>query len=55
MDLVDEHADYDPVAQYKFELPVPPALRPEEQQVVTGAPATIENDDPGLVPKEDVW
>ena len=51
MDLVEEHEDYDPVAQYGF---MPKELRPEEEQAIRGVAATTE-DDGSLVPKEDVW
>ena len=51
MDLVEEHDDYDPSAQYGF---TPSELRPEEEQAIRGVAATNE-DDGSLVPKEDVW
>lgn len=56
MDLVDEHADYDPAHQYTFS---PGELRPEEQ-VARGAapPLGPPADDDAIdenVPVEDVW
>lgn len=56
MDLVEEHADYDPMKEYGFKMPVPPTLRAEEQHALTGAALTTpdaEGDD--LVPREDAW
>jgi len=50
MDLVDEHDDYDPMAEYGFK---PTDLRPEEKQAATGEYASVLEDD--LVPDEDVW
>jgi hypothetical protein len=52
MDLVDEHADYDPAAEYGF---APSEMSPEEEQVLTGrAPESPDQDDE-LVPQEDAW
>jgi hypothetical protein len=56
MDLVDEHADYDPMREYGFR---PDQLSPEEEQLLTGAPlyeGDGESDDgDGLIPQEDAW
>jgi hypothetical protein len=56
MDLVDEHAEYDPAREYAF---APGALRPEEQAARGEAPppAPPMDDEPGngAVAVEDVW
>jgi len=52
MDLVDEHADYDPAIEYGF---APSELSPEEEQVLTGRAAEIPDQDDELVPQEDAW
>jgi hypothetical protein len=52
MDLVDEHADYDPATEYGFS---PSDLRPEEEHVLTGAPLRVQDEEPELVPQEEVW
>jgi hypothetical protein len=52
MDLVDEHADYDPATEYGFS---PSDLRPEEEHVLTGASLRVEDEEPELVPQEEVW
>ena len=52
MDLVEEHAEYDPMKEYGFK---PVELRPEEQHAITGAALTAQDDDEGLIPKEDAW
>jgi hypothetical protein len=56
LDLVDEHAEYDPAREYAF---APGALRPEEQAARGEAPppAAPADDEPGNgdVPVEDVW
>lgn len=52
MDLVDEHAEYDPASEYGF---APEELSVEEQHVLSGVPAGVEEPDDGLVPAEDVW
>ena len=54
MDLVEEHADYDPKKEYGFQLPSPPTLREEEQHALSGAALVLDDDD-GLVPKQDAW
>ena len=56
MDLVDEHDDYVPTREYGFD-PVAGELLPEEQAVVSGAPAPAGPDDEAdvAVPYEDVW
>jgi len=56
-DLVEEHPDYEPMAEYGFEAK---ELSAEEQHALTGAPRGGDDaDDPdgdgGLVPSEDVW
>ncbi|MBI1948541.1 MAG: BREX system ATP-binding protein BrxD [Deltaproteobacteria bacterium] len=56
LDLVEEHADYDPSAEYGFKLPEPPTLRVEEQHALTGAALTAPDAEPDeLVPQEDAW
>jgi hypothetical protein len=56
MDLVEEHADYDPATEYGFTLPQPPTLRVEEQHALTGdALASADLTDDELVPQEDAW
>lgn len=54
LDLVEEHADYDPMQEYGFKAS---GLSPEEQHVLTGEPKLIADDAAGetLVPSEDVW
>jgi len=58
MDLVEEHADYDPTTEYGFKPDKLPTdvLSIEEQQVLTGEslPALDESADQ-LIPQEDVW
>jgi hypothetical protein len=59
MDLVDQHADYEPMREYGFVLP--DELPPEERAVLFGE--GLEGDgrqgdaggEPELVPQEDVW
>lgn len=55
MDLVEEHAGYDPMTEYGF---TPAALTSEEQHAITGEPlVTRETDDADAapVPQQDVW
>lgn len=55
LDLVEEHADYEPMTEYGFEVK---GLSVEEQHVLSGAPLLLPDDDDagyGLVPSEDVW
>ena len=52
MDLVDEHADYDPATEYGFS---PKELRPEEEHVLTGAPLQVQDNGTELIPQEDAW
>jgi hypothetical protein len=52
MDLVEEHAEYDPMREYGFE---PKGLSPEEEHALTGVPLATPEDDEVLTPKEDVW
>ena len=54
LDLIEEHADYDPMAEYGFQAK---ELSAEEQHVLTGAPLTSfdEEEKDALVPSEDVW
>jgi len=52
MDLVMEHDDYDPMAEYGF---TPSELRSEEQHVLSGGAPTADADGESLVPREDVW
>lgn len=52
LDLVEEHADYEPMSEYGFQAK---ELSPEEQHVLAGV-ALVELDEAdGLVPAEDVW
>lgn len=51
MDLVDEHEDYDPIAECGF---VAAELTPEEQHAISGTPLVVEADD-APVPHEDTW
>ena len=51
MDLVDEHKDYDPIAECGF-VAVDPT--PEEQHAISGTPLVVEADD-APVPHEDTW
>lgn len=54
LDLVEQEDDYDPDQIYEFT--VPEELSPEEQRVLSGAdPVVVQDDDDGLVPREDVW
>ena len=56
MDLIEEHAEYDPATEYGFTLPQPPTLRIEEQHALTGAALTSADlTDDELVPQEDAW
>lgn len=54
MDLVEEHDDYDPSAEYGFS---PDALSPEEEQALAGSTLATgdQADDDELVPQEDAW
>ncbi len=52
LDLVDEHEDYDPAAQYGFQ---PGPLTPEEEEAMRGEQPAEDEDDGGPVPEEDVW
>lgn len=54
LDLVEEHPEYEPMAEYGFEAK---ELSAEEQQVITGAPPATAEDAEGetLVPAEDAW
>jgi hypothetical protein len=54
MDLVEEHDDYDPSAEYGFS---PDALSPEEEQALAGSTLATGDraDDDELVPQEDAW
>lgn len=52
LDLVEEHADYDPATEYGFE-PKEPTL--EEQHVLTGVPLVAEDAGDEFVLSEDVW
>lgn len=53
MDLVDEHADYDPITQYGF---APTALSAEEQHVLSGASVEpLDEDGDAMIPAEDAW
>ena len=51
MDLVDEHADYDPMTEYGFK---PNEITPEEEEALTGTKAAVDSDG-ALVPEEDTW
>ncbi len=50
LDLVDENADYDPMAASGFS---PAALTPEEEHAIAGTAFALDEAD--LVAKEDVW
>ncbi|MDA1014740.1 MAG: BREX system ATP-binding protein BrxD [Planctomycetota bacterium] len=50
LDLVDENEAYVPMAEYGFQ---PRELSPEEEQVISGTAATLDDDEP--VPEEDAW
>jgi hypothetical protein len=53
LDLVEEHADYEPLAQYGFQAT---ELSPEEQYVLSGANlVALDDDAEKFVPTEDVW
>ena len=55
MDLVDQHSDYDPMAEYAFS---PGALRAEEQAARGEAPPPgppADEPDGGILAVEDVW
>lgn len=54
LDLVEEHADYEPMREYGFS---PTPLNDEEEHVLTGKPLVAAEDegDAALVPHEDVW
>ncbi len=54
LDLVEEHEDYEPMAEYGFRAE---ALSAEEQHALTGAPSAgaVDEEDAGPVPSEDVW
>lgn len=50
LDLVEEHADYEPMAEYGFQAT---ELSSEEQHVLSGA--RLDDDADRFVPTEDVW
>jgi hypothetical protein len=52
LDLVEEHADYEPMSEYGFQAK---ELSPEEQHALSGAPLVDLDEVDGLVPTEDVW
>lgn len=54
LDMIEEHADYDPMSEYGFKAE---DLSAEEQHVLTGASpaAGEEGDGEELVPAEDAW
>lgn len=53
LDLVEEHADYEPMHEYGFS---PTPLNDEEEHVLTGKPLMAEDEgDAALVLHEDVW
>lgn len=53
LDLVEEHADYDPMSEYGFQAT---ELSPEEEHVLSGTKlADLDDEAAGLVPAEDVW
>ena len=51
LDLVDEHDEYVPMAEYGFSAQ---ELTPEEREALLGSEGSGDSDD-GLVPQEDVW
>ncbi len=52
MDLVEEHDDYEPMAEYGF---TPRELSPQEELAIAGQAFAPEDGDDGLVPAEDVF
>lgn len=52
MDLVEQHEEYEPMAEYGF---APQELRAEEAVVLGGGGPQPPEGDEGLVPFEDVW
>ena len=53
LDLVEEHADYEPMSEYGFQAK---ELSSEEQHVLSGASLVdLDGEEQGLVPTEDVW
>ncbi|MEV0726564.1 BREX system ATP-binding protein BrxD [Micromonospora purpureochromogenes] len=53
LDLVEEHADYEPMSEYGFRAK---ELSTEEQYVLSGARLVdLDDEADGLVPTEDVW
>lgn len=52
LDLVEEHADYDPATEYGF---TPKGLNSEEEHVISGTPLGPPDEAPDLIPQEDVW
>lgn len=53
LDLVEEHADYEPMSEYGFQAK---ELSTEEQYVLFGARLVdLDDEADGLVPTEDVW
>ena len=56
MDLVEQEPDYLPDQAYEFAPPPPETMSPEEQHAISGTPLGLaEDDDGGLVPREDIW
>ena len=52
MDLVDEHDDYHPMAEYGF---TPADMSPEEEHALGRGAASPADEDDGFVPHEDAW
>ncbi|AFL73475.1 BREX system ATP-binding protein BrxD [Thiocystis violascens] len=53
LDLVEEHADYDPMTEYGFR---PDQLSAEEQHLLAGVSSSdVDAEDEALIPQEDVW
>lgn len=52
LDLVEEHADYEPMKDYTFQVK---ELSVEEEHILKGKPLVAEDASEDLVPSEDVW
>jgi hypothetical protein len=52
LDLVEEHAEYEPMFEYGFEAK---EVSPEEQHILSGTPLVNLDEADRLVPAEDVW
>lgn len=52
LDLVEEHADYEPMKEYAFQAK---ELSVEEEHIFKGKPLVADDASNELVPSEDVW